>query len=90
MRYRKIPVEIEAVRWEKMGDHENIVKLSNGDVPWNCPCCTRALADHGWLDTLEGKEFRVCPGDYIITGVKGELYPCKPEIFEMTYEKVEQ
>jgi hypothetical protein len=30
----------------------------------------------------------VCPGDYIITGVKGEHYPCKPDIFEQTYEKV--
>jgi hypothetical protein len=31
----------------------------------------------------------VCPGDYIIKGIKGEFYPCKPDIFEMTYEKVD-
>lgn len=37
--------------------------------------------------TLEGKQ-RVKLGDYIIRGVKGEIYPCKPDIFEMTYESV--
>jgi hypothetical protein len=42
---------------------------------------------HGWVDTLEGGHI-VCPGDYIITGVKGEHYPCKPDIFAMTYEEV--
>jgi len=46
---------------------------------------------HGraWLvDTLEGGHI-VCPGDWIITGVKGEKYPCKPDIFELTYHKVD-
>jgi hypothetical protein len=42
----------------------------------------------GVIDTLEGKHV-VCPGDYIIQGVNGEYYPCKPDIFEKTYEKVE-
>jgi hypothetical protein len=40
------------------------------------------------IKTLEGDHL-VTPGDWIITGVKGEHYPCKPDIFEMTYEKVE-
>lgn len=53
-----------------------------------CPHCQRTFHDHGWIDTLEG-EHNVCPGDWIITGVKGERYPCKPDIFEATYEKVE-
>jgi hypothetical protein len=44
---------------------------------------------HGWIETLEGGHI-VCPGDYIITGIKGEHYPCKPDIFEATYEKVEE
>jgi hypothetical protein len=44
---------------------------------------------HGWIDTLEGGH-NVCPGDWIITGVKGERYPCKPDIFEATYEPVEE
>lgn len=40
------------------------------------------------IETLEGV-MTASPGDYIIQGVKGEIYPCKPDIFEMTYEKVE-
>jgi hypothetical protein len=40
-----------------------------------------------WIETLEGGHV-VSPGDYIITGVKGERYPCKPDIFEATYESV--
>jgi hypothetical protein len=51
----------------------------------NCEHCGGVFQDHGWIDTLEGGHI-VCPGDWIITGVKGEHYPCKPDIFEMTYE----
>ena len=43
---------------------------------------------HGWIDTLEGGH-TVCPGDWIITGVQGEFYPCKPDIFRATYEAVD-
>jgi hypothetical protein len=45
------------------------------------------MGEHGRIETLEGEHI-VCPGDMIITGVKGEKYPCKPDIFEMTYLKV--
>ena len=45
-------------------------------------------ADHLVIKTLEG-DHHVSWGDYIIQGVQGELYPCKPDIFEQTYEKVE-
>lgn len=41
------------------------------------------------VDTLEGT-MRGNPGDYLIQGVKGEYYPCKPDIFEETYEKTEE
>ncbi len=53
-----------------------------------CVMCGKTFHEHGWVDTLEGGHI-VCPGDWIITGVKGEHYPCKPDIFEMTYEAVE-
>ena len=43
----------------------------------------------GWVETLEGGHI-VLPGDYIITGIKGERYPCKPDIFKATYEPVEE
>ncbi len=50
-----------------------------------CQQCDRTIHEHGWIDTLEGGHI-VCPGDWIITGVHGERYPCKPEIFDKTYE----
>ena len=51
-----------------------------------CKHCNGMMHYHGWIDTLEGGHI-VCPGDWIITGVQGEHYPCKPDIFEATYEK---
>jgi hypothetical protein len=50
-----------------------------------CEHCGIRMHEHGWIDTLEGGH-NVCPGDWVITGVKGEMYPCKPDIFEATYE----
>ncbi len=50
-----------------------------------CEHCADIMHNHGWIETLEGGHI-VCPGDWIITGVKGERYPCKPDIFEQTYE----
>jgi hypothetical protein len=63
------------------------------DVPDTSRCislvpCGHTMHEHGWIDTLEGGH-TVCPGDWIITGIKGENYPCKPDIFEATYEPVE-
>mgnify|MGYP007117493273 CR=1 FL=1 len=52
-----------------------------------CEHCANVMHDHGWIDTLEGGHI-VCPGDWIITGVAGEFYPCKPDIFDATYELV--
>jgi hypothetical protein len=49
--------------------------------------CGRTWHDHGWIDTLEGGH-TACPGDWIITGIAGEKYPCKPDIFDATYEPV--
>lgn len=59
------------------------------DVPGSelCKHCGLTMVEHGWIDTLEGGHI-VCPGDWVITGVKGEMYPCKPDIFEATYELV--
>jgi len=53
-----------------------------------CKVCGSSLYAHGWVATSEGGHI-VCPGDWIITGVKGEHYPCKPDVFEQTYEYVE-
>lgn len=54
-----------------------------------CEHCTFYMKQHGWIDTLEGGH-NVCPGDWVITGVKGERYPCKPDIFIETYEVVNE
>ena len=63
------------------------------DVRGESPCvssipCGRTMHHHGWIDTPEGGH-TVCPGDWIITGVQGERYPCKPAIFAATYEPVD-
>jgi len=90
MKYRKKPVVIEAVQWFQNGDHPEVRYYRHPSIPgteW-CANCNRMFHDHGWIDTLEGGHI-VCVGDWIITGVKKEHYPCKPDIFEATYEPVE-
>lgn len=49
-----------------------------------CMVCGQRNHDHGWIDTKEGGH-RVCPGDWILTGIEGERWPVKPSIFEKTY-----
>ena len=73
MKFRKKPVVIEATQWWKPGDHPEVFSDSEGDSR---------------IDTLEGDIHFVTAGDWIITGVKGEVYACKPDIFDMTYEPV--
>ena len=94
MRYRKKPVVIIATPWEKDGDHPNVVSWEAGDPTANartvdegCGKCGVVRRAHGWVETLEGGHV-VCPGDFVITGVKGEHYPCKPDIFYATYDPV--
>ena len=53
-----------------------------------CEHCCKIMEAHGWIETLEGGHI-VCPGDWVITGVKGERYPCKPDVFDSSYEPVE-
>ena len=85
MKFRKKPVIIEAVLYDGSkesiasvmrlitGEHHNAIMLYD---------------DHLNIKTLEG-DHRASIGDWIIKGVQGELYPCKPDIFAMTYEVVE-
>lgn len=79
--YRKKPVVIEAEQWFKDGDHPKVIPIPEKYINFN-PVLEGAT---GYIDTLEGGHF-VTPGDWIIKGVKGEFYPCKPAIFEATYE----
>lgn len=85
-KFRKKPVEIEAIRFDGKNDgevHSWARELSTYPIV--------AMADsngvHLLIRTLEG-EMRADSGDWIICGVKRELYPCKPDIFAATYEPV--
>lgn len=78
-KYRKKPVVIEAAMYTRMGlEAESVAKWCGG----------RQTDDGLEIDTLEGT-MKANYGDYIIKGVQGEFYPCKPDIFEATYERVE-
>lgn len=78
-KYRKKPVVIEAVQWVQ-GNEENVKSFMNMEL------VTEYNGDLLVIETLEGT-MRADQGDYIIKGVNGEFYPCKPDIFEKTYEK---
>lgn len=91
-RFVKKPVEISATQWFRDGDHPKAVRYHrHPEVSGETTCrkCGNVMHAHGWIDTLEGGHI-VCPGDWIITGVQGEHYPCKPDIFEATYERVRE
>ena len=91
-RYRKKPVEVDVVLWDGQNVNE-VMELVDFDLLPNPNGHVNPGIGHvpalGTLDipTLEGTMVAQ-PGDYIIKGVAGELYPCKPEIFEATYEEV--
>lgn len=92
MKYRKKPVVIEAIQWN--GNNLNEIKEFVGES------LDYSIIDTAWevgkgaphvlmkIHTLEG-DHECTKGDYIIKGVQGEFYPCKPDIFEQTYEVAE-
>ena len=82
MKYRKKPVEIEAVKWNGRNFKE-IEELQNKNEQQ-----LQRYENEILIFTLEGT-MKASLGDYIIKGVSGEIYPCKPDIFNLTYEKVE-
>lgn len=88
-RYRKKPVEVEAIQISEQTEFE-ISKWSEGKV-YPSPILESTENNpkgcYWQIETLEGVMIAI-PGDYIIKGVKGEFYPCKPDIFELTYEKI--
>jgi len=91
MKFRKKPVVIEAEQWTPgmIEEIEGVEPVKHDYLDHLCKHCSNYFRHHGWCGTLEGGHI-VCPGDWIITGVQGEKYPCKPDIFEATYEKVEE
>ena len=91
MKYRKKAVVIEAIQWN--GDNlKEVMKFigsefkyeSNAAYATNKFCYINGILT---INTLEG-DMKVSKDDYIIKGIKGEFYPCKPNIFQATYEVV--
>src|SRR5574338_445840 len=93
-RFRKRPIVVEAMHFD------GTIKSATRICCWandsrsldDDPCCSfishdgdNTFAHDFQVDTLEGP-LEVAPGDWIIKGVKGEFYPCKPDIFKATYE----
>ena len=97
MKYRKKPIEIEAELWD--GNHYKISQFLEAMGFYGTTGSSGMKKDFleknfRWdefgeliIKTLEGEHI-ASRGDYIIKGIKGEFYPCKPDIFEMTYEKI--
>lgn len=82
-KYRKKPVVIEAVQYLPHQNDGQMVEFLEGCIGWR-------MADRKIvIPTLEG-EITASPDDWVIRGVKGEFYPCKPDIFAATYEPVEE
>lgn len=79
-KFRKKPIVIEAEQWFPDKEVEGVfTKLKNLDID---------MEVNPYIDTPEGRML-VSAGDWIITGVNGEKYPCKPDIFDKTYEMLE-
>ena len=83
MKFRKKPIIIEAIQWTEGVTIEEIEK----DLP-GIRLLRAVNMDALLVQTLEG-EMTANYDDWIIRGIKGEFYPCKPDIFEATYERVE-
>lgn len=100
-KFRKKPVVIDAIRWTGANVQEVTTFLSGfevhvvnvGESPDAPPVRCIGRFDYTTMqptiaiETLEGT-MKAIPGDWIIRGVKGEFYPCKPDIFAATYESV--
>jgi hypothetical protein len=93
-KYRKKPVVIEAMQFDGENAYKiyefmgNPVTLNTREDHESWDNFTLYLKENGFkINTLEGM-MTANIGDYIIKGVKGEFYPCKPDIFEQTYEEI--
>lgn len=92
-RFVKKPVEIEAQCW--LGTAATATPIidwildGGGTARYHDVNVATVLPQSIYIDTLEGT-MRAEPGDWIIRGVQGEFYPCKPDIFDATYEPVSE
>lgn len=121
MKYRKKPVEIEAMQWDRTENTfdaidewtEHVIERDDNGRPRKAACYfmlildgwddlardvlgdedVKSRRDEGWdavvYDSLHGTWVNVRENDWIIRGVQGEFYPCRADVFEQTYERVE-
>lgn len=82
-KFRKKPVEIEAIQYLGKQNYHVICDFVGEELQMEYMYDEQIIV----IPTLEG-EMRANKGDYIIKGIKGEFYPCKPDIFEATYDRV--
>ncbi len=83
MKYKKKPVVIDAIQLKTMDDKFKVAEFFKGHGAFDM-----SFAEDGiYINTLEGT-MHASIGDWIIRGIKGEFYPCKPNIFEATYEEI--
>lgn len=85
MKFRK-HVTIEAIRWDGTRSGQNLITDAFPGVETTL---YHYASQHWKIETLEGSQI-VNVGDWVIKGEKSECYPCKPDIFELTYERVEE
>lgn len=85
MKYRKKPVVIDAIQWTG-NNFKEVTDFFGEFKRWHISDVVEV--ESIFIDTLEGRH-EARKGDWIIKGVKGEFYPCKPDIFEQTYEKID-
>jgi len=83
-KYRKKPIVIDAIQWD--GTEDMAFEIATNDDFQGMMDFKTGEFGGFYIDTLEGR-MKVSPNDYVIKGIKGEYYPCKPDIFELTYEE---
>ena len=86
MKYRKKPVVFEAWLWDE--SKATFERIGCDSMSWEGHTNKPDLMKRLRITTLEGV-MEVNKGDYIIKGVKGEFYPCKPDIFKLTYDELD-
>ena len=89
MKYRKKPIVIEAIQWT--GDNfDELKEFTETDNQQTVCRIVKSTFDRDlFVDTLEGS-LMASLNDWVIKGIKGEFYPCKPDIFEATYDLVKE
>lgn len=89
MKFRKLPIVIDALQFDGTDDNYKMIQLWSGGRAYIRGTKLEPKDREMEIQTLEGYMRARC-GDWIIRGPKGEYYPCKPDIFEMTYEPVKE